>query len=225
MSVATARFMGRVYAWMTAGLALTAVVAWGIGNNEEMAAALLANRALLYGAMIAQFGLVIALSAMINRISSLTAAGLYFAYAALTGVTLSFIFIVYTQASVAQVFGLTAFSFAGLSAVGLITKKDLGPIGSFCTMGLWGVIGYSLLSMFMPSMMGGVANQVFSAVGVVVFAGLAAYDTQKIKAMSARGYGNEEAARKGAIFGALTLYLDFINLFLFVLRLTGRRNR
>jgi FtsH-binding integral membrane protein len=200
-------------------------VAWGIGHNEDLASTLMMNRGLLYGTMFAQFGLVIALTALINRINSLTAAALYFAYAALTGVTLSFIFIVYTQASVAQVFGLTAFSFAGLSVFGLVTKRDLGPVGSFCMMGLWGVIGYSILAIFMPSMLGGVADQVLSAVGVVVFAGLAAYDTQKIKSISSMGYSGGEAARKGAIFGALTLYLDFINLFLFLLRLTGRRNR
>jgi FtsH-binding integral membrane protein len=133
------------------------------------------------------------------------------------------IFFVYTSSSIAQVFGLTAFSFAGLSGFGYVTKRDLGPIGSFCVMGLFGMVGFSLLSMFFPSLMTGGASFVFSIAGIVVFAGLTAYDTQRIKAMNVTGNADAGEERKAAIHGALALYLDFINLFLSLLRLTGRR--
>jgi hypothetical protein len=123
--------------------------------------------------------------------------------------------------SISRVFGVTAFGFAGLSGVGYLTKRDLGPVGSFCPMGLFGLVGYGLLSMFFPSLMG--ARFVYSIVGIIVFAGLTAYDTQSIKAMNAPGSEGTDAARTTGIFGALQLYLDFINLFLSLLRITGRR--
>ena len=172
--------------------------------------------------IIAQFGAVLALSGLIQKMNAATATAIYLVYAALTGLTLSVIFLVYTASSIAQVFGLTAFSFAGLSGFGYVTKRDLGPIGSFCVMGLFGMVGFSLLSMFFPSLMTGGASFVFSIAGIVVFAGLTAYDTQRIKAMNVAGASAGEE-RKQAIHGALALYLDFINLFLSLLRLTGRR--
>jgi hypothetical protein len=141
----------------------------------------------------------------------------------LTGLTLSSIFLLYTGSSIAQVFGVTAFGFAGLSGFGFVTKRDLGPVGSFCMMGLFGMVGFGLLSIFFPSLMTAGASFVFSIVGIIVFAGLTAYDTQRIKAMNTPGMEGTDAGRKTAIFGALTLYLDFINLFLSLLRLTGRR--
>ena len=153
----------------------------------------------------------------------LTATLIYFLYAGLTGLTLSSIFLVFTGSSIAQVFGVTALGFAGLSGVGYLTKRDLDPVGSFCTMGLFGLVGYGLLSMFFPSLMGGGASFVYSIVGIIVFAGLTAYDTQNIKAMNAPGGEGTDAARRTAIFGALQLYLDFINVFLSLLRITGRR--
>lgn len=165
----------------------------------------------------------LALSSLINRISALTATFIYFLYAGLTGLTLSSIFLVYTGSSIAGVFSITAFGFAGLSGVGYVTKRDLGPVGSFCMMGLFGLVGFALLSMLFPSLMTEGASFVFSIVGIIVFAGLTAYDTQKIKAMNAPGDETTDAGRKKAIFGALQLYLDFINLFLSLLRLTGRR--
>ena len=141
----------------------------------------------------------------------------------MTGLTLSSIFLVFTGSSIAQVFGVTAFGFAGLSGVGYLTKRDLGTVGSFCMMGLFGLVGFGLLSMFFPSLMGERASFVYSIVGIIVFAGLTAYDTQNIKGMNAAGSEETDAARRTAIFGALRLYLDFINLFLSLLRLTGRR--
>jgi FtsH-binding integral membrane protein len=217
-----ARFMTRVYGWMTVGICLTGVVSWEIGQNQELAIQIASNRVLFWALVIAQLGAVLVLSVWMKRLNSIAAALVYLTYAALTGTTLSVIFLVYTQGSIAQVFGLTAFSFAGLTGFGLVTKRDLGPIGSFCSMGLFGMIGYGLMSFFFPSMLTGVANQVYSLVGVVVFAGLTAYDTQKIKQMNILGNEGTDEDRKEAIFGALTLYLDFINLFLSLLRLLGK---
>jgi FtsH-binding integral membrane protein len=185
--------------------------------------AIFGNRLLFWGLIIAQLGAVVVLSGLINRISGLIATLIYFLYAGLTGLTLSSIFLVYSGSSIAQAFGVTAFGFAGLSAFGYVTKRDLGPVGSFCMMGLFGLIGFGLLSMFLPSLMTQGVSFVFSIVGIIVFAGLTAYDTQKIKAMNAPGDEGTDAGRKKAIFGALRLYLDFINLFLSILRLTGRR--
>src|ERR1700722_5754938 len=218
-----ARFMSRVYGWMTAGLCLTGAVAWNVAGNPQLGQTIFGNRLLFWGLIIAQLGAVFALSGLINRISGLTATLIYFLYAGLTGLTLSSIFLVFTGSSISQVFGATAFGFAGLSGVGYLTKRDLGPVGSFCTMGLFGLVGYGLLSMFFPSLMGGGASFVYSIVGIIVFAGLTAYDTQKIKGMNSPGNEGTDAGRKTAIFGALMLYLDFINLFLSLLRITGRR--
>jgi FtsH-binding integral membrane protein len=218
-----ARFMTYVYGWMTAGLCLTGAVAWYIGQNEPLAISLVTNRLVFWVLIIAQLGAVFALAGLINKISATTASIIYFAYATLTGVTLSVIFLIYTTESVGSVFALTAFSFAGLTTVGAVTKRDLGPIGSFCTMGLFGLVGFGLLSMIFPSLMSGQASFIYGIVGVLVFAGLTAYDTQKIKAMNVIGNEGTDADRKEAIYGALTLYLDFINLFLSLLRLFGRK--
>jgi len=218
-----ARFMSRVYGWMTGGLCLTGAVAWNVAGNPQLVQAILGNRLLFWGLIIAQLGAVFLLSGLINRISGLTATLIYFLYAGLTGLTLSGIFLVFTGSSISQVFAVTAFGFAGLSGFGYLTKRDLGPVGSFCMMGLFGLIGFGLLSMFFPSLMGEGASFVYSIVGIIVFAGLTAYDTQKIKGMTAPRSEGTDAARKTAIFGALRLYLDFINLFLSLLRLMGRR--
>ena len=122
-----------------------------------------------------------------------------------------------------QVFMMTAMGFAGLSFFGFVTKRDLGPVGSFCMMGLFGLVGYGLIALFFPSLMGAQASFVYSMAGVVVFSGLTAYDTQKIKEMNVLGNEGTDEDRKEAIFGALTLYLDFVNLFLNLLRLLGKR--
>ncbi len=215
--------MSRVYGWMTAGLCLTGAVAWNVAGNQDLVREIFGNRLLFWALIIAQLGAVFALAWAINKISAFAATLIYFVYAGLTGITFSGIFLVYTGSSIAEVFGVTAFGFAGLSGVGFLTKRDLGPVGSFCTMGLFGMVGFALISMFVPSLMGGAGGFVFSIVGIVVFAGLTAYDTQKIKAMNVAGDEGTDMGRKKAIFGALTLYLDFINLFLSLLRLMGRR--
>jgi FtsH-binding integral membrane protein len=223
LALSTSRFMSRVYGWMALGIAMSGLVAWQVAQNSELAMEIFQNRAILWTLIILQFGAVMTLTAAINRLSSAVAGLIYFAYAALTGVTMSFIFLVYTQGSIYSLFAITAFAFAGLSGFGYATKRDLGPVGSFCTMGLFGLIGYGILSMFFPSLMAGNANVVFSFIGLLIFSGLTAYDTQKVKALHHAGMEGTEEDRKGAVYGALILYLDFINLFLMILRLFGKR--
>lgn len=217
-------FMTRVYQWMSIGVLLTGLVATVIGTNDSLIQTIMMNRALFWIIIIAQFGLVLSISGLINRMSVATASGLFILYSALTGVTFSMIFAIYTAASIQSAFFTTAIGFGGLTAFGYITKKDLGPVGSFCMMGLFGMIGYSLLAIFFPSMMGGAAGLVYSLIGLLIFAGLTAYDTQKIKLMG-RHSANDQDRGRATILGALTLYLDFINLFMMILRLTGDRRR
>lgn len=223
-SLAVGQYMSKVYMWMTAGILLTGSVAAAFANNQELVYAVASNKMIYWGLFIAQIGLVMWLSAGINKMSSVMATGVFLLYASLTGVTLSVISLIYTQESIASAFFTTAAGFAGLSAFGFFTKRDLGPVGNFCHMGLWGLVGFSILSIFFPSMMGTTASKVYGLVGILVFAGLTAYDTQAIKAMALQSRNAEEQS-KTAILGALKLYLDFINLFLFILRFSGNRRR
>lgn len=217
-SMEMSTFMSKVYGWMTLGIILTGFVAWTVGTNEELLYLMLTNKILFYGLIIAEFGLVIWLSSRIQQMSPVLSISLFLLYAALNGATLSLISMVYTAESIQSAFFTSAIAFAGLSGFGYVTKKDLGPVGSFCTMGLFGLVGFSILSIFFPSLMGTMASQIYGLVGIIVFAGLTAYDTQKIKSMA---YGNQNMA----IMGALKLYLDFINLFLFILRMSGDRRK
>jgi FtsH-binding integral membrane protein len=220
----SARFMSGVYRWMTVGILLTALVSYFLGTNIDVAIEIASNRVLFYGLLIGQLGLVLFLSASIQKLSARTATGLFLAYAVLTGVTLSVIFLAYTMQSIQSAFFVTTFAFGGLSAFGYLTKRDLGPVGTFCHMGLWGLVGFAILSWIFPSLMDGSYSLVYSLVGLIVFSGLAAYDTQKIKKMNVIGNEGTEDDKKETIMGALTLYLDFINLFLVVLRLmNGKR--
>lgn len=218
-----ARFMAGVYKWMTFGIALTGFVAYSVSESRDLMQILMTNKLLFYGLLIAQLGAVFFLAARVMKMSAVMATGVYLGYAALTGVTLSVIFLVYTQDSIFHAFFITSFSFAGLSAFGYFTKKDLGPIGTFCHMGLWGLIGFGILSWFFPSMMNSQTSKIYAIAGIIIFAGLTAYDTQKIKESNIIGNEGTAEDHKETIFGALTLYLDFINLFLKILRLTGRR--
>jgi FtsH-binding integral membrane protein len=219
----TAKFMSRVYGWMMLGVGMSGIVAYAIAQNTNIAEMLMQNRGAIWGIILLQLALVVIIPTAMNRMSSSLMGLLYFIYAGVTGVTLSFIFLAYTQSSIFSMFFLTAFSFGGLSATGYVTKKDLGPIGSACIMVLWGMIAFSLLAMFFPSLGGGAASLAFGLIGVLVFSGLTAYHTQKIKAIYTQSNTNAEGESKLAIFGALTLYLDFINLFLSLLRVFGRR--
>ena len=206
------------YRWMTLGLATTGAVALGVAHSPALLELLLANRFLFYVLLFGQLGLVVALSALARRVSTGVAALMFFAYAAMTGVTFSTLFLVYTASSIAATFFVTAGAFAGLSAVGLVTKRDLSAMGRFAVFALLGVILASVVNLFLRS---GGLDWVITVVGVLLFAGLTAYDTQRLKELFRRG----EAAANLPLVGALTLYLDFINMFLFLLRIFGNRRR
>jgi hypothetical protein len=212
-------FIGSVYRWMALGLLVTAGVAFAVATTPALLEAVVLNRWVFYGLMIAEFGLVIALSAMLPRLSAPAAGGLFLLYSALNGATLSVILLVYTGNSVALAFGITASTFAAMSVYGTVTRRDLTSWSSFLMMGLFGVVIASVVNLFLHS----TAMQfVISCAAVVVFTGLTAYDTQKIRAY-ARAGGTSVAA--APVSGALMLYLDFINLFLAVLQLLGGRRR
>ena len=217
--------MSYVYKWKTFGILLTGATSYYVSQSKDLTALIFSNKLVYWGLIIVQLGAVFFLSAMIQKISALTATLVYLGYAFLTGLTLSVIFLIYTQESIQHVFFLTSFSFAGLSFYGYFTKRDLGPLGTFCHMALWGFIGYQTLSIFFPSLMAGPMNMVLSIVGVGIFAGLTAYDTQKIKETNIIRNEVTEEDQKETIYGALILYLDFINLFLQLLKLFGNRRR
>jgi len=222
LSQENARFMSRVYGWMLSGLALTALVAFYASQSLSFMEMITTNRGLFYILMFAELGCVLLFTFLLPKLSAFAATALYFTYAALTGLTLSVLSLIYTGQSIAQVFVLTTVSFAGLSGFGFVTKRDLGPVGSFCVMGLFGMIGYGLLTMIFPSMYSKTGDLVFGIIGVIVFSGLTAYDTQRIKQMNVPGTEGSDENKKVAIHGALALYLDFINLFLSLLRIFGR---
>jgi uncharacterized protein len=204
------------YRWMTLGLATTGVVALAVAHSESAVELLLGNRLLFYLILFAQLGLVVALSSMATRVSTATATALFFAYAALNGVTFSTIFLVYAAASIATTFFITAGAFAGLSIFGALTGADLSPIGRFGMFALIGIVLASLVNLFFKS---SGLDWIITYAGVLLFAGLTAYDTQRIKNMFQSGAVHANLP----IVGALSLYLDFINMFLFLLRIFGRR--
>ncbi len=208
----------QVYAWMGAGLALTSLLALVTVSSPALLNAVVGNRLLFYGLILGELGLVFVLSGAIARLSATAATLLFLGYSALNGVTLSVIFLVYTADSIASTFVITAGMFGAMSAYGYLTRRDITSWGSFLFMGLIGVVIASLVNIFLHST---AVSWVVSAIGVIVFTGLTAYDTWKIKALATQGVGG----RKPAILGALTLYLDFINLFLMLLRFAGDRRR
>lgn len=211
-------FMGRTYNWMAAGLALTAAIAWLTASNMDMAMMVLQWRMPL---LLAQLGIVFALSGLVTRLSATAAGALFIVYAALTGLTFSGLLLAYDLKSVAAAFLTAAGTFGGMSIAGYVTKKDLSGMGRFL---MFGVIGL-LVAMIVNLFVGGTAlTMIISVVGVLLFAGLTAYDTQKLKEMALSGVQGEQAER-AAINGALTLYLDFVNIFLFLLRLFGGGDR
>jgi len=204
------------YRWMSLGLALTGLVAWLVSHSPGAVEMFVNNHIVFYGLMFAQLGLVVAFSTMAGRVSAAAAATMFFAYAGLTGVTFSVLFLVFTASSIASTFFVTAGAFAGLSIYGATTHRDLSAIGRFALFALIGLIIASVVNIFLAS---SALMWITTFAGVVIFAGLTAYDTQNLKAMYA------EAGNRGnlALRGALRLYLDFINMFLFLLNLTGRR--
>jgi hypothetical protein len=206
----------QVYAWMGGGLLLTALMAMATLSSPVLFNAIVGNRIVFYALIIGELGLVIGISRAINKISAPVASSLFLLYAALNGVTMSVIFAIYTAESITSTFVITAVTFGAMSVFGYVTKRDLSGWGSFLFMGLIGIVIASLVNIFVGS---SAVSWIISVIGVIVFTGLTAYDTWKIKAMAAAG----AEGRKPAILGALTLYLDFINLFLMLLRLLGNR--
>lgn len=213
--------MRNVYTWMACGLAMTALTAMIVGRNENWVYTI-ATSGMYWGLLIAEVVLVLFLSARIHKMSFATAGLMFAAYAILNGVTMSFIMLVYTAESIAQAFFVTAGTFGGMSLVGYFTKKDLSVMGRTLMMALIGLIIATVVNIFWQnSMMASILNYA----GVIIFVGLTAYDTQKIKVMfqQVQHAGICDETNKLALMGSLTLYLDFINLFLYILRLFGNR--
>lgn len=213
--------MNKVYGLMSVGMLLTGGVAWAVGTNDAWVQAIFATP-LKWVVMFAPLVMVFAFSALINRLSYAAAQLFFYAYAALMGLSISFIFAAYTGASIAQTFLVTAIAFASLSLYGYTTKRDLSAMGTFLMMGLIGLIVASLVNIFLASSALAFA---ISVIGVLIFAGLTAYDTQSIKNeyIQHAQYGDQEWLGKSAIMGALRLYLDFINMFMFLLQFLGNR--
>jgi FtsH-binding integral membrane protein len=203
------------YRWMSVGLGITGLVAWLVSNSPAALGLVLGNRLAFYALLAVELGLVFAFSAVARRASTAVAAAMFFAYAAINGLTFSVIFIVYTSASIASTFLVSAGAFAGLSLFGAVTHRDLSGVGRFALFALIGLIIASVVNIFLAS---SALLWLTTFAGVAIFAALTAYDTQKLKALYAAGEAGNLALR-----GALMLYLDFINMFLFLLRLFGRR--
>jgi uncharacterized protein len=218
-------FINRVYGWMCGGLVLSATLAYMVSHNEALAKTLVLNRAMFFGLIIAEFITVIVLSARAQTMSSAGAKFGFLLFAALNGITLSIIFFRYSPTIIGMTFGVTAGMFGATSLFGYITKKDLSGVGSFCMMALFGLIIAMVVNIFIGS---GPLDYFISCAGVLIFVGLTAWDTQKIKQMAMEMDQNMAASDSGqkyAIFGALRLYLDFINMFLFMLRIFGGGRR
>lgn len=214
-------FMRGVYKWMSVGLAVTAAVAFLVAGSPAAQQVIFGNQIVFFGLIIGQLGLVVGLSAAINRLSAGAASGMFLLYSGLNGLTLSVILLAYTGESVFMTFVICAGMFGAMSVYGMTTKKDLTSWGSFLFMGLIGIILASVVNIFMQS---SAMHFMISIIGVIVFTGLTAYDTQKLRYMGETMPADDGAAvQRGTILGALTLYLDFINLFLMLLRLFGAR--
>lgn len=209
-----------VYLWMAGALTITGLTAYYVSGSYELLSLIFGNRMVFFGMIFAELGLVIGLSAAINKLSALTATIMFLIYSVLNGATLASIFLVYELSSVTTLFFVTAGTFGLMALYGSITKTDLTKMGKLCIMGLIGIIIASIVNIFLGNSM---MDMIISALGIIIFVGLIAWDSQKIKAMF---YGAEvnDTTQKLAVLGALTLYLDFVNLFLHILRMFGKRN-
>jgi FtsH-binding integral membrane protein len=210
-------FLRSVYGWMAVGLSVTAAVAWLVAGSPDVAITIARNRVLLWGLLLAQIGIVVWLSARVQAMASGTASMLFLLYSGLTGLTMSFVLLAFTGQSVATTFFVTAGTFGALATYGTVTKRSLAGWGQFLFMGLIGVVIASFVGIFWQN---DGFQFVLSFIGVILFTGLTAYDAQRLKAMALAPGGRSGAY---SIVGALTLYLDFINLFMFLLRFTGNR--
>lgn len=211
-------FLRSVYGWMCVGLGLTALVALQVANSPAIVTQLLSNQLLYVGLILAELALVLYLSARVERLAPATATALFVVYAGLNGVTLSLVFLAYTGKSVADTFIVTAGTFGAMALLGSTTRRSLAGLGQFAYMGLIGLVLASLVGLFWHN---DALQFVISGVGVLVFTGLAAWDAQRLKQMALSA--PEGRTRSLAIVGALFLYLDFINLFLSLLRFVGTR--
>jgi len=213
-------YITRVYSWMCFALVITGLVAFYIASNPPLIRAIFKNQAIYWGLIILEFVLVIALVKLINKISAFNAAMIFIGFSALNGVVLSLLLLVYTSTSVASTFFITAGTFAVMSCFGWYTKKDLTSLGNLLFMALIGFIIATVVNIFLQNT---IMYWIITYIGIIIFVGLIAYDTQKIKKMSGVYAANSEASKKSAIMGALALYLDFINLFILLLRIFGDR--
>jgi hypothetical protein len=211
-------FLSKVYGWMFVGLLITAVIAFVVASSPALIETLILNRLLFWGLLFAQLGLVFYLSARVDKVAPATAAGLFVLYSAFVGVTSSVIFLVYTGASISQTFIITAGMFGATAVFGTVTKRSLAGMGQFLFMGLIGLIIAMIVGFFWHS---DALQFVISVVGVLVFTGLTAWDAQRLKQLAVALPDGRVGAY--AVVGALSLYLDFINLFFFLLRFTGNR--
>ena len=212
--------MRKVFVWMTLALIITGFTAYGISQSPGIISAIATNRILFWGLLLAEIGLVVWLSAGINRLSVMGATLVFILYSVLNGVTMSFIFLAYTMTSITSVFFITAGTFGAMAVYGYVTKTDLTSMGKLLLMALIGLIIATIVNMFLHYSL---LTMICSYAGVLIFTGLTAYDTQKIKMMLADADEYSEVGQPLAILGALSLYLDFINLFLYLLRIFGRR--
>ena len=212
-------FITKVYGWMSLALVITGITAYLTATSQALLQFIFGIPYMFIGLLVGEVLLVIGLSAMINKMSAATATFLFVLYSIVNGLTLSVIFLVYTQGSISLTFFVTAITFGTMSAYGYFTKKDLTSWGNLLLMALVGLVIASIANLFMKNE---ILYWITTYAGILIFVGLTAYDTQKIKNMNMIG-ADGETARKGAIMGALSLYLDFINLFLLLLRLLGRR--
>lgn len=220
MSTAFPVLMRKVYLWMTLALVITGFTAYYVANNETVLGAIYTNQILFWGLIIAELGLVIGLSAAINRLSLSVATLMFVLYSLINGATMSFIFLVYTTSSITNVFLITAGTFAAMAVFGYFTKTDLTSMGKILLMALIGVIIATIVNIFTKSEG---LTVILNYVGVLVFVGLTAYDSQKIKQMLLMAPDASESSQKIALLGALSLYLDFINLFIYLLRIFGSK--
>lgn len=218
MSTAFPALMRKVFVWMTLALAITGLTAYGVATSPAILSLIFSSKVTFFGLIIAEFALVFAISGAINRLSLSTATMLFILYSVINGATLSSIFFAFSVATIGKVFFITAGTFGAMALVGYTTKTDLTSMGKLLFMALLGIIIASVVNMFVAS---SGLDLILSYVGVLVFVGLTAYDTQKIKQMCQTAPDAGESAQKLALIGALSLYLDFINLFLYLLRIFG----
>ncbi len=219
-AVAFPALMRKVYLWMSMALVITGFTAWIVAHNASLLQLIYGNSATIWILLIAEIGLVIALSAAINKLSLPVATLMFVLYSVLNGAVLSSIFLVYTMSSISTVFFITAGTFAAMSVFGYVTKKDLSSMGKLLMMALIGLIIATVVNLFMKS---SGLDMIISYAGVLIFVGLTAWDTQKIKQMCLQAPDAGETMQKLALVGALSLYLDFINLFIYLLRIFGNR--